>query len=179
MCQFNGHKITSSISTWNKEIILRANTNQSGVMHRIIIRACLASLWLENICINNLMTFQIIMVRTPNCQQGNQKPLSKSNYENFQFFLRRRKGQQEARDMGGTQALFQLDPLFAFPPYKENETNICKEMNQTLYTRGNMGTGSYFTSSSHIEAYRDTRIQVSLERFKQKRSAVKDIGPFG
>lgn len=39
MCQFNRHKAMSAISTWNKKInLLRANTNESGMTQRIIMR---------------------------------------------------------------------------------------------------------------------------------------------
>lgn len=61
MCEFNGHKAMSRISTWNRNIILlRANTNLSGMTQGIIIRTGLASLCLDKIDINNLMYFSKI-----------------------------------------------------------------------------------------------------------------------
>lgn len=68
----------SGISTWNKKIILlRANTNESGITQRIM-RTGLPTRWLDKISINNLMTFQKIMGRAPNCQKGNLKPLEQA-----------------------------------------------------------------------------------------------------
>lgn len=54
----------------------------------IIIRTGLASLWLDKIDITNLMTFRNIMVRAP---KRHVKTMRKSNCENFQYFLRRRR----------------------------------------------------------------------------------------
>ena len=51
----------SDISTRRRKVILlRANTNQSGVTQGIITGTGLASLWLDKIDITNLMTLEQI-----------------------------------------------------------------------------------------------------------------------